>query len=227
MDIKISKLPVTCPLCKHEFDSTRVATTKLKLIKTDTDLKPHYEGINTIPYEITTCVKCGYSTFYNEFKLKVKDKEKQLISNILNKSFKYRNYSENLSNRDGIEKYKLAILVAKAREAEKSILSNLYMKLGWLFRNEKDGKKYELASIKQSYKLGKEAFKTEQFPVMNINKSTFSYMLGDMARRIKLYDEAVRWLKNSKSLHESTFTLKDRADEVLQLIEIETNKESD
>lgn len=219
MNIEISKKETTCPLCQYTFDSTRVATTRLKLLKTDTDLRPYYNGIDTIPYEITTCESCGYSTYYNEFKLKVDDKDATKLNEILTKSFKSKKFPEKLSNKDGIEKYKLAILVANSRETEKSVLSNLYMKLGWLFRNEDGCQKFEDACIKNSYNLGKEAFKIESFPVMGINKSTFSYLLGDMARRLSLYDEATRWLKNSKSLQESSITLKSRADEVLAIID--------
>lgn len=223
-DVEISKKSVTCPLCKTEFISTRVATPRLKLIKTDTDLRPYYKGIDTIPYEITTCEHCGYSTFYNEFILNLKADDAENISNILSKNFQPKKFPEKLSNENGIEKYKLSILVAKAHsETQKSKLSNLYMKLAWLFRNEnnQEGEKYELACLKNSYQLGIEAFKEENFPVMGISKSTFSYLLGDIARRLKMYDEAKKWLRNAGSFHESTLTLKDRINEVTKMIDDE------
>ncbi len=220
-EIEISKKTVTCPLCKHEFTSTRVATTKLKLIKTDTDLRPYYKGIDTVPYEITTCENCGYSNFYNEFPLNLSKNEIDVILQKLNKAFKPKTFPTRLTNEDGIEKYKLAIIVAKLRNSNNSILSNLYMKLSWLLRNEKGSEKMELACTKYAYELGKIAFKEEPFPVLGINKSTFSYLLGDFARRLGKYDEAKKWLKNASSFQETSLSLKDRVIDVTSLIDKE------
>ncbi len=225
MDIEISKKSVTCPVCNHDFTATRIITTGLKLIKTDTDLRPHYEGINTIPYEITTCENCGYSNYFKEFPLNIPKNEINNIKKNLSNKFKPKLYPEHLTTLDGMEKYRLAILSARCCDTEKSKLMNLYMKLSWLARDNDITKDIELKCIKYAYKLGKEAIKEETFPVQGINKSTFSYLLGEFARRLKLYDEAIRWLRNAESLQESSLSLKDRIEEVSKLISIDMANE--
>ncbi len=219
-DIAIVKKKVTCPLCEHEFNSTRVTVPKLKLIKTDTDLRPYYKGIDSVPYEITTCENCGYSAFYSSFPVLNKDTTEKL-KQALDNNFTPHTFNHHLTTDEGIEKFKLAILTAKAQEEPKSVISNLYLKLAWLFRVKEGSTKYEIVCLKSAYLNGREAFKEEVFPVLGINKSTFSYLLGDMCRRLKQFDEARKWLRNANSFHEASLTLKDRVKEVEQLIEQE------
>ena len=58
---------VQCPVCDKEFKSKTVKTGKSRLIGSDTDLRPKYQGIESLKYDCIVCNKCGYSALSRFF----------------------------------------------------------------------------------------------------------------------------------------------------------------
>ena len=59
----IYKKAFKCPICEKSFQAYAVRDSRLKLINRDKDFRNHYNGIDTIYYEIVTCPECYYSNF--------------------------------------------------------------------------------------------------------------------------------------------------------------------
>ncbi len=211
-----------CPICEVEFKSPRVRTPVIKLEKTDTDLRPYHKNIDVVAYEIITCPNCGYSAISKTFD-NAKPKFFEQIKEETKKMFDPKVCGEEITTEMAIERFRLALLVAHTQKVKNSELFYLYMKLGWLYRVEGSnrGKKYEEICMKNAYKCGKRAYSEEFFPVLEIDDSTFSYILGEMARRLGILDEAIRWIVNTLSHGETTPKLKERALEVKELIKEE------
>ena len=62
---------VECPICKTEFTTKKVRSSRLRLLKRDEDFFNHYETENPIKYNIFVCPNCGYSAYENKFDNKI------------------------------------------------------------------------------------------------------------------------------------------------------------
>lgn len=49
----------TCPLCDREFKARTVKIGKAKLAGSDLDLRPRYEQIDLLKYDVIMCPSCG------------------------------------------------------------------------------------------------------------------------------------------------------------------------
>ena len=58
---------VTCPVCDHAFQTIAVKASKARRVGADRDLRPHYQGIDTLKYNITSCPYCGYTSMNKYF----------------------------------------------------------------------------------------------------------------------------------------------------------------
>ncbi|MDE7188424.1 MAG: DUF2225 domain-containing protein, partial [Lachnospiraceae bacterium] len=51
----------TCPICDKEFKTRTVKVGKAKLAGSDLDLRPRYEQIDQLKYDVIMCPFCGYT----------------------------------------------------------------------------------------------------------------------------------------------------------------------
>ena len=58
---------LTCPMCNNKFSFPHIRTVVLRSLSMDSDLRRHYDGINTTHYLVATCPKCLFSTITDEF----------------------------------------------------------------------------------------------------------------------------------------------------------------
>lgn len=57
-----------CPVCYGEIKARTMKAGKAKLLRTDLDLRPVYEHIEPLKYEVVTCPHCGYAALTRYFK---------------------------------------------------------------------------------------------------------------------------------------------------------------
>ena len=57
----------TCPVCDYEFRSRMVRTGKVRLIGADSDLRPRYQGVDSLKYDAVLCPQCGYAALNRYF----------------------------------------------------------------------------------------------------------------------------------------------------------------
>lgn len=73
----------TCPMCKNEFKSLQIRTSRLVMDGTDRDMRHRYKGIEPLYYDVVTCPDCFYSAlselFNNPENTKADLKELQAI----------------------------------------------------------------------------------------------------------------------------------------------------
>ena len=58
---------MTCPVCGKDFPSMTVLTSRLRLERTDPDLRTRYRDIEPMYYEVVTCPHCLYSALTDMF----------------------------------------------------------------------------------------------------------------------------------------------------------------
>ncbi len=219
MNINLIQKEYDCPICGSRFKAPRPRMAKLVPIGQDNDLRPYYEDIDIVCYEVVVCTSCGYTAHnscFEEFdSLYVERTKKGLETVKVQKTF----YSEVVTE-DAIDRHISAINLLAFKKAKASEYYFLYSRLAWLYRtiNTTDALENEFLSLKKAYMYLEEAYKKEKPPFFGMDESTTIFVLGETARRIGEYDKANVYMGRSILDPKSTAELRERAKETKKLI---------
>lgn len=192
-----------CPVCGQHFSTKIMKTGKNKLIGTDQDLRPRYEGIDAVKYDVMLCTKCGYAALSRFFPSITSGQGKMIRENISKKVHLSAYDGETYSYDEAIERYKLALANAVVKHGKASEKAYICLKSAWLMRGyaeyqEEMGqtdKLKELRAAEEEYLLNAfngfvEARKSESYPMCGMDESTIDYLLAVLAFSLKKYDIA-------------------------------------
>ena len=225
----------TCPVCERNFTSKCVRAGKIKNIGKDTDLRPIYEIMDPLKYDAVTCDRCGYSAITRYFG-KLSDKQISAIRQQVGTSFTgIDNNKEVFSYDDAIDRYKLALLCSVIKHSKNSERAYTCLKMAWVFRGKRlllDEKnpeikgiyENELECLKNAYETFMIALQTESFPIAGMDEHVLKYVLADIARRLKRYDEASKLISLVITSRATPSRLKDQALMLKETIKEEMKK---
>lgn len=217
---KILQKGFNCPVCFEDFTSPRARMSKIRLYNTDHDLRPYYEGLDVVCYEIITCPHCGYSAIEKTF-MNVTDAVRDNILEVMSKTYKKREWPHVLDVQTAIERFVLALICASPKKAKSSEYAYLYLKLSWLYRVHEGNEKREENEIfcqKKFVELAEQTFADEHFPVLGFEESIFLYLIGEVSRRLKDYERATKYIGRVLLDKNATDKLRERAYDVKELI---------
>lgn len=224
----------TCPVCDKEFKSKTVKTGKVKLISADSDLRPKYQGVDSLKYDAIVCPHCGYGAL-NRFFNYVTSVQGKLIREQISSSFKgISTETDSYSYDDAIARHKLALVNTIVKRSKLSERAYTCLKTAWLLRGkaesilEEKGTKLndsdkatlkalqaeELDFITKAYEGFIEAFSKEMFPMCGMDEHTTTYLVADLAKRIGKYDEASRWISKVLIARDANERIKTKAREL-------------
>ena len=192
-----------CPVCGQHFSTKIMKTGKNKLIGTDQDLRPRYEGIDAVKYDVILCNKCGYAAL-SRFFMSITSGQGKLVRENISKNVHLGAYDgEVYSYDEAVERYKLALANAVVKRGKASEKAYICLKSAWLMRGyaeyqEEMGqtdKLKELRAAEEEYLLNAfngfvEARKSESYPMCGMDESTIDYLLAVLAFSLKKYDIA-------------------------------------
>ncbi|MDF2877544.1 MAG: hypothetical protein K0S30_640 [Clostridia bacterium] len=181
-----------CPICDKVFTSKAIRSGKNRLMSVDTDLKPKYDTVNPSLYECIVCPKCGYAALSKIFS-SVSPKQMGWIKEQICSQYKERNYPEVLTNKDAVERYKLALLNAMAKKVKDGEKAYLCLKIAWLYRELEDSDQ-EKTFLKYALTGFLNAYNHERFPIFELDELTVAYIIADLYRRFEEYDKALQWV---------------------------------
>ena len=126
----------TCPSCDNEFKSRTVKIGKAKLIGTDMDLRPKYENVDLLKYDIIMCPSCGYAALSRYFKYLTSPQSKRIKEKI-SRNFKRITVHKDVYTYDeALERYKLTLANAIVKMARPSEKAYICLKTAWLLRGK-------------------------------------------------------------------------------------------
>lgn len=226
----------TCPVCDGTFKSKAIKAGKVKLLTSDTDLKPKYQYVDCIKYDAIVCPQCGYATLARFFGQVTSSQIKNVKENISAK-YKHHTFGESMYSYDeAITRHKLALLNAMVMNAKDSVKAYTCLKIAWLYRSKSeslskeeqiDSKKVEELSqretefIRSAYEGFSNALQKEHFPMCGMDENTVMYLIAELARRCKQYDDALRMLSHVLVSRNASERIKSKARDVKELIRTE------
>ena len=185
---------VKCPICNNSFSSKRMRSSACRIEKREEDFCVVYKGHNPMHYEILVCPQCGYAASENSFD-SLTPTETAKIREILCGKVIGRSFCGERSINDALDSFKLALFIAQARDAKKSTLGGLCLKLAWIYREMKSDKENVfLAHALENYK---EAYNVEPLPFGNLDEISIQYLMGELSRRLENFDDAVFWFNKA------------------------------
>lgn len=223
-----------CPICDSKFRSKTIKTGKVHLVSQDTDLRPRYQDIDSIKYDVIACPNCGYAALARFFKT-IMPSQAKLVKENITKNFTGLSKIEGPYTYDySLEIYQLALANVMVKRAKSSEKAYTCLKTAWLCRgksesmdgSEPDYEKtiYELEEDEKSlmlkaYEGFKEAFTKENFPMCGMDELTVTYLVAELARRAGDYDESARYISRILTSRIASERIKDKARAIKELID--------
>ncbi len=215
----------SCPVCGKNFSSKIMKSGKAKLIGTDPDLRPRYDGIDMAKYEVEMCPNCGYSALSRFFTGLSSGQIKLIQEHISSKVQLHPHDGEIYTYEEAMERYKLALACAVVKRARASEKAYICLKSGWLLRGyaeyqKENGldnpsseslKEEEDEYLLNAYNGFVEARQNESFPMCGMDEVTIDFLLAELAYRFKKYDVASRMVASILTSVSANARTKDKA----------------
>lgn len=231
---------VRCAVCDKVFKTKMIKNGRLKRLEPDHDLRPRFDHIDTIKYDVLSCPYCGYTSMNRYFE-HISSVQAKMIKEKVCANFKPEGNVDPviLDYDQAIERYKLSLfntIVKKGKNSEKAYTC---LKLAWLFRGKAetlDPKDAEAAKQIEECREQEEAFyaqafeglmksvSTETYPICGMDECTMDYLLSTMAFHYKKYDVASKCIGRILQSASASKKMKDRALELKEQIVGEIKK---
>lgn len=215
----------TCPVCDKEFKSKMLRTGKTKLVSTDSDLRPRYQGVDPLKYDAVLCPNCGYASLNRFFNFMMASQAK-MIKEQITANFNYKSEDEKTYSYDeAITRHKMALLNTIVKKGKTSERAYTCLKLAWLFRGKREELmkgdytkeevnevyKEELECLQNAHEGFIAAFSKEEFPMCGMDQYTVMFLVAELARRIGNAAEAKRWVSKVLVARDANKRIKDKA----------------
>ena len=222
----------TCPVCDLRFSTRSIRAGRIKLVEKDIDLRPIYDFVDPLKYDVITCDKCGYSALGRYFG-KISVKQGKDIKEAIGNNFSgIENHKDIYTYDDAIERHKLALICSIVKNAKNGERAYTCLKLAWVIRGKRNGMDskdpafkelylQEMECIKNAYEGFVLALSKEPLPIAGMDENTLKYIMSDMARKLKKYDEAVKLLGSVITSRTTNDRLKEEALKLKEMIKAE------
>lgn len=225
---------VRCTVCDKVFKAKMVKSGRAKRMEPDEDLRPKYEHIDILKYDVLSCPHCGY-TAMNRYFEHLASVQIRLIKEQICANFKPTGEDEpaTYDYDTAIGRYKLALYTTMVKKGKTSEKAYCCLKLAWLYRGKaeslnpndpateaakKECKQQEEMFYQQAYEGFSKAVSSESFPICGMDQNTLDYLLAYMSAHYKQYSMASKCLANILQSSTAQSKTKDRARDLKEKI---------
>jgi len=232
MDMLFDKT-YTCPVCDAQFKQKTVKANRARPEEPDMDLRPRYDGIDMLKYDVVLCPRCGYAALGRYFS-NVTVKQAQLIRKHISATFRgEENLGEVYSYDTALARYKLALATAIVRMSKASEKAYICLKAGWLIRGmaeQLDPESLDYTEQKEECDKAENEFlknaldgflvarENENYPICGMDEHTFEYLIAVLAMRFQQYQVASKLIAGILLSRTASTRIKDKAREVKELL---------
>ncbi len=201
----------TCKACGAAFKNKTIRIKRVRIVDLDMDLRPRYDYVDPIKYDVVMCPECGYTALERFFDYLTPGQTKMIRSEISSHFLANIEEKETYTFEDALTRYKLALANAVVKHAKASEKAYICLKIGWVLRSM--GETLDEEDIRYNFRLAEitdqeneylknalegflSAVSTESFPICGMDTMTMDYLIAVLAFRFNRYDVTAKRLKN-------------------------------
>lgn len=223
-----------CPVCDSNFKVRSVRVGKARMIGSDIDLRPRYEDIDPIKYDVIVCSHCGYASLSRYF-AHITPPQIKLIRTSISPYFKgIDDKGKTYSYDEAIMRYELALANSVVKKSKASEKAYACLKIAWLKRGqaenlpeemqERDKKLTQLKNeektyIKKAYEGFLVAMAKEMFPICGMDEWTYTYLVAELGYECEDYAKSLKLLSDLVVSKVASPKLKDKARDLRRLMQ--------
>lgn len=200
---------VVCANCKFEFKAPYPRFNRLRLAQSHENLRAEYDNTEPIFYEINFCPNCGYTRIKNKFD-DVNDLKRKLYKDELGIKFSKRPNKVTINATEALERFKFAILTAKAMCLPASEVAMIFYKRSWVRRILGDENGY-IIDVYRAYYWFEKALSEETTMSISIDQETITYLLAVFAKDYGDYTTSLKHCGSILTSRSASDRLKNRA----------------
>ena len=197
----------TCPICDKDFKTRTVKVGKAKLAGSDLDLRPRYDQIDMLKYDVIMCPFCGYAALSRFFKFITAPQAKNIKKTISETFQPQKEMKEVYTYDEALERYKLTLANAIVKQTKSSEKAYICLKTAWLLRGKAEHLDKNLPDYEAQKKQCEEeeneflhnaldgfiaARQSESFPMCGMDEPTVDYLIAVTAMRFEQSDVSSR-----------------------------------
>ena len=230
-----------CACCGHQFKEKIIRMGKSKMIAQDMDLRPKYDNVDSLKYNITACPLCGYAALSKEFS-RLSYGQARMIKEKISINFSGLKYDSDIyTYDDAIARNKLALINTIVKKGKVSERAYICLTLGWLTRGKAESiakdapnralfvkqlAKEENEYLKKAAEGLTEALQKESFPICGLDEYTYFYLVAALDYETGSYRDALKYIEKILTNKALSERIKDKARGIKEAIsEIATDKE--
>ena len=230
---------VRCVVCDKVFKAKLVKSGRIRRLESDADLRPRFQYIDTIKYDVCSCPNCGYTSMVRYFdhlsSAQIKLIKEQICANFTPSG---KQEPDTYDYDTAIGRYKLALYTTMVKRGKASEKAYTCLKIAWLYRgkiewlireaNNEDilqltaniefCKKEELKFYSRAYDGLIEARATESFPICGMDTNTYELLIAAIAYNLDRLDEASNLVTGILQSRTSNKGIKNRALDLKEMI---------
>lgn len=222
-----------CPVCDSKIKARTMKAGKAKLLRTDMDLRPVYENVEPLKYEVIICPECGYAAIGRYFSGLTASQIKA-VKETISKSYKKSGENpDTYTYEEALGRYKLCLANAIVKHAKSSEKAYICLKAGWLLRsmgenldkNEADYsqkaaslKEQECEFLKNALEGFLSARQTENYPMCGMDETTVEFLIANLAIEFEQFDVASRLISGILVSTTANNRMKDKAREAKEVL---------
>ena len=218
-----------CPVCYQGFKAKTVRSGKLRSLGTDRDLRPLYDQMEPLKYDVVICPHCGYAALTRFFGGLTAGQIKAIKENISANFHPVKEEKETYTYEEALYRYKLCLANTIVKHGKVSEKAYICLKAGWLLRsmgenldpavedyNKKiqERKEQEMDVVKNALDGLITARQTESYPICGMDEVTLEYLIAVLAMEFEKYDISSRLIYNILNTPTVNNRIKDKAREV-------------
>lgn len=222
-----------CPCCGKVFHSKAARLGKVKLKKTDLDLRPVYEQMDLLKYDAVVCTRCGYAALTRFFK-NITFSQVQRVKEQISKQYTSQVEEGPIyTYTDAIRRHKMVLLNAIVKGASASEKAYICLKTGWILRGRNEALNEQAEGYKEQYDAGRkeeqeflknalegflQARKSESFPMCGMDEPTIDYLIAALATECGEYDTALHMISSLLSMRGISSRMKEHTRDLRDII---------
>ena len=231
---------IRCAVCDKGFKTKMIKNGRVKRLEPDYDLRPRFQYVDILKYDVSSCPYCGY-TAMNRYFEHLSSAQIKLIKAQVCENFKPTGMDEPaIYDYDtAIGRYKMALYTTMVKRGKASEKAYTCLKIAWLYRGKAESlapKKAETEELikecrtqeemfyEQAYEGFMKAVSSEMFPMCGMDQNTVDYLLACMSAHFKRYDVASKCIANILQSPSAQNKMKERARDLKEQLIAEIKK---